>query len=55
MDFEDARKFIVQDDNSPPRMRLTEENLKVLYGLPLWQGGGGTFQRLKEITRPKIY
>jgi len=42
MDFEDARKSIVHDDSNPPRMPLTEENLKALYGLPLWQGGGGT-------------
>ena len=55
MDFEDARKRIVQDDNDPPRMNLTEENLKVLYGLPIWQGGGGTLARLKEAARPKIY
>jgi integrase len=55
MDFEDARKSIVQDDNDPPRMPLTEENLKVLYGLSLWQGGGGSLQRLKEVPRPKIY
>ena len=55
MDVEDARKSIVQDDSDPPRMPLTEENLKVLYGLPLWQGGGGTLARLKKATRPKIY
>jgi hypothetical protein len=39
MDFEYARKSILQDDNDPPRMPLTEENLKVLYGLSLWPGG----------------
>lgn len=55
MDFEEARKSIVHDDNDPPRMPLTEENLKVLYGLPLWQGGGGTLARLKQAARPKIY
>ena len=55
MDFEDARKSIAQDDNNPPRMPLTEENLKVLYGLPLWKGGGGTLARLKETKRPTIY
>jgi hypothetical protein len=55
MDFGKARKTIIQDDSDPMRMPLTEENLKVLYGLPLWQGSGGALSRLKEATRPKIY
>ncbi len=55
MDFGKARKTIIQDDSDPTRMPLTEENLKVLYGLPLWQGSGGSLSRLKEAARPKIY
>ncbi|MBH9537052.1 DUF6538 domain-containing protein [Novosphingopyxis sp. YJ-S2-01] len=55
MVFEEARKRIVQDDNDPPRLPLTEANLVALYGLPLWQGGGGSGARVKPSQSPTIY
>ncbi len=55
MVFEDARKRIVHDDHDPARVPLTEANLVALYGLPLWQGGGGSGARVKPSTSPTIY
>lgn len=53
--FEDARKRVIVDETEPPRVPLKEENLIALYGLPIWQGGGGKAQRLKPSHNPTIY
>lgn len=55
MNFQDARKRIETDDSDPKRMPLTEINLVALYGLPLWQGGGGCNARVKPASKPTIY
>lgn len=55
MNFQDARKRIESDDSDPKRMPLTEVNLLALYGLPLWQGGGGCNARVKPARTPTIY
>ena len=55
MDFQEARKRIEVDDSDPKRMPMTEANLVALYGLPLWQGGGGRNARVKPVRNPTIY
>ncbi|ANK12800.1 hypothetical protein A9D12_07415 [Erythrobacter neustonensis] len=46
---------VVDDQEDPDRMPWTPKHLKVLYSLPLWQGGGGNIARLKPSKRPIIY
>lgn len=53
--FAEARKRIVHDEQNPSRVPLGEDNLKALYGLALWQGGGGSLQRLKSSKNPTIF
>lgn len=55
MEFATARKKIPRNSNDPDRMPLTDNHLRVLYGLPLWQGGGGHLQRLHMVEKPVIY
>lgn len=55
MDFKDPRKKIEGDPSEPERVPLTEENLRTLYGLPLWQGGGGALKRLHIVEKPVVY
>ena len=55
MNFQEARKRIEVNDSDPKRMPLTEANLIALYGLPLWQGGGGCNARVKPVRNPTIY
>ena len=53
--FGRVRKSIPNDDSDPTRVPLTEQNLRALYGLPLWQGGGGSNHRLKAVSHPKVF
>jgi len=53
--FRSRRKTIPTDDANPRRVPLMEENLKTLYGLSLWQGGGGAGRRLKPSASPTIW
>jgi integrase len=55
MNFQEARKRIEADDSDPKRMPLTEKNLVAIYGLPLWQGGGGCNARVKPAQTPMVY
>lgn len=55
MDFADARKRVAHNYSDPKRMPLTAANLNALYGLPLWQGGGGCNARVKPSLSPTIY
>ena len=46
---------IVEDRENPPRMPWTPEDLRALYGLPLWQGSGGAIARLKTPASKKVW
>jgi hypothetical protein len=53
--FKKSRKTIPDDPSNPARVPLAEENLEALYGLPLWQGSGGSLKRLHVVGKPVIY
>ncbi len=55
MDFNARRRKVAEDPADPPRMPWTPEHLEVMYGLPLWQGGGGAHKRVKKVPRPTVY
>jgi hypothetical protein len=55
MNFTDDRKKIEDDPANPSRVPWTAEHLRVMYSLPLWQGGGGTIRRLRTAATPFIY
>lgn len=55
MDFHDCRLKVDDDPASPKRVPWTPSHLRVMYGLPLWQGGGGANQRVKTSSAPVIY
>lgn len=55
MNFLEASFTVDHDPSDPKRVPWTPEHLRSLYGLPLWQGGGGSAKRLKPVKRPQIY
>lgn len=55
MDFLDAWIRVVNDPNDPKRPPWTPEHLRTMYDLPLWQGGGGSGNRLKPARSPEVY
>ena len=46
---------IEEDYANPKRVPWTPEHLKTMYSLPLWQGGGGSNERIKPAPSPKVY
>ena len=55
MDFKDHMIAIEDDPDDPKRMPWTPEHLRVMFGLPLWNGSGGALARLKTGTCLQIY
>ncbi len=55
IDFLSGSISIEDDPSNPDRMPWTPEHLKTMYQLPLWQGGGGKGNRVKNSDTPKIY
>lgn len=55
MDFLDASVRIEVDPSNPDRMPWTPKHLKTMFSLPLWQGSGGTNERMRKCSRPVIY
>ncbi len=55
VDFIEHTSKVEDDPENPDRMPWTPEHLRTLYGLPLWQGGGGSLDRLKVPARPVVY
>lgn len=55
MKFNGSRKKVIDDPTDPDRVPLTEENLRTLYSLPIWQGSGGALKRLHVVDTPVIY
>lgn len=46
---------VVADPANPLRMPWTPEHLEALYSLPLWQGGGGIRNRIKDVGPNLVY
>ena len=55
MDFKEHMIAIEDDPGDPKRMPWTPEHLRVMFGLPLWNGSGGALARLKTGTGLQIY
>lgn len=55
MNFSSYTIRIEENPKDPRRMPWTPQHLEVMYGLPLWQGGGGAVNRLKPSDEPAIY
>ena len=55
MNFSSYTISIEEYPQDPKRMPWTPKHLEVMYGLPLWQGGGGAVNRLKPSDYPAIY
>jgi len=55
VDFLEYTIRVEDDPENPDRMPWTPSHLKTLYSLPLWQGGGGSIERLKPSGRPMVY
>jgi hypothetical protein len=55
MNFLEAAITVEHDPGDPRRVPWTPGHLRSLYGLPLWQGGGGSTKRLKPAKRPQVY
>ena len=55
MNFSSYTIPIKENPANPKRMPWTPKHLEVMYGLPLWQGGGGAVDRLKPSDHPTIY
>ena len=55
VDFLEYTIRVADDPENPDRMPWTPDHLKTLYSLPLWQGGGGSIERLKPSGRPMVY
>ncbi|WP_341858597.1 hypothetical protein WKH79_08465 [Qipengyuania sp. GPGPB31] len=55
VDFLEYTIRVEDDPENPDRMPWTPDHLKTLYSLPLWQGGGGSIERLKPSGRPMVY
>lgn len=55
VDFLEYTIRVEDDPGDPDRMPWTPDHLKTLYSLPLWQGGGGSVERLKPSAQPTVY
>ncbi|CAO1653109.1 DUF6538 domain-containing protein [Parasphingorhabdus sp. NYA22] len=55
MNFVEEGSTIELDPDDPDRMPWTPAHLKAMFNLPLWQGGGGAHNRVKENHSPVIY
>ncbi len=55
MDFLGSSVRIEVDPWNPERMPWTPKHLKTMFSLPLWQGSGGTNERMTTCSRPVIY
>ena len=55
VDFLEYTLRVEDDPGDPDRMPWTPEHLTTLYSLPLWQGGGGSVERLRPNNRPRVY
>ena len=55
VDFLEYTLRVEDDPGDPDRMPWTPEHLITLYSLPLWQGGGGSVERLRPSNRPSVY
>ena len=55
VDFLEYTIRVEDDPQNPDRMPWTPDHLETLYSLPLWQGGGGSIERLKPSDRPMVY
>ena len=55
IDFLEYTLRVEDDPGDPDRMPWTPEHLTTLCSLPLWQGGGGSVERLRPSNRPSVY
>ena len=55
VNFLKSWKKIEEDFADPKRVPWTPEHLKAMYSLPLWQGGGGSSNRLKLLEPKQVY
>lgn len=55
MSFIEATSTGDHDPSDPKRIGWTPEQLRSLYGIPSWQGGGGSAKRPKPVKRSEIY
>ena len=55
INFRESWITIKEDPSDPKRVPYTPEHLKVMYGLAIWQGGGGSTKRLRRVDPPQIY
>lgn len=55
VDFLEYAIKVEDDPENPDRMPWTPEHLRVLYGLPLWQGSGGSLERLKTSASTTVW
>ena len=55
VDFLEYSIRVEDDPENPDRMPWTPEHLRVLYGLPLWHGSGGSTARVKVSGAKRVW